>query len=630
MSDCKETTTEILRTLLNDYKTHNPTLDLPTLSLQIIHLLSTEIHRLQSVITNLQQRVRHKSQRAFIRFNQSSAQRVQEYIIDAHITNQSHLKKHDQSAHVAFPVANVTSKKFFHSENFSTEKFKSDENFFNETVTETALHPPVNSTQSVSQQIPPHAPTTYSTQLQPLAYALEMTDNEADTFVSSPSNKLKVSEVKKGSSPSSRPEFNSEELNSMETRKGSYSREDQGLETDESKVYRQQVEVFDEAYDDNDSFLKGTVLTMLDQVKDMPDLDEFECLVEGLRDFLLGEHAIHLLQDVDIMARLVTLRQSALYEEKLELNMHQEMLEHDVTRKVDKDDEKGFENLNTVSSIENIEEAVTIIDECSSEDTDEAYLSVDSSLLEEDIYLIDEKELNLPETEQDFYHPRQFGSEPDRYGTNCLTPEQMDVLFSQLRSEAHVLLDSDQLRLLPDLTTNYHFYRTEKDLGKAAFQLQSLMDLLNGLTNLNRWIRRVLDGDFTQQTQEIYYKPRTPTMATDKDPRAVFMEEVDNSNPAGEILLGIMGDGFQDLERLTRGVTSKDLLGEIKLGLLLKYGQDYGEEDFHDFDVALTEWFTLSRPDLFPDIRDGKHGPLLPDGRFFSQLPKQEQSTRRG
>ena len=551
-----ETTTQVLRTLLNDYTLHNPTLDPPTLSLQIIYMLTTELHRLQSVITNLQHRVRYKSQRAFIRFNKASTHRAQEFIDEAHITTQVHLQKHDQSAHVAISVANVASK-------FSDENFKFSDEKFCATVTETAvLHPPVISTQSVSiQQTTSNDLPTCSTHSHPSAYALG---------------------------------------------------ENQGLETEERKLYGQQLVALDENFEDNDDFLKGIVMNTLDQDMDMPDLKEFDCFVEGLRDFLLGENALYLFQDSDIMARLVTIRQRALYEEKSETTMHHYPLDQDLIRQVDEAEEKAYEDLHIAS----------ITEELSSDNTDidEAYLSVDSSLLEDDIYLKDDKNITFPEPEFELYHPRQIGPDTDHYGLHRLNMVQMDQLFLQLCSEAEVLLEEEKLLQVSHLREDYHIYREDMDRMMASLQLQTLMDLLQDVTNLYRWVRRAIDGEF----EDIYYRPRDPISMSDGHGGKYITTEADRTSYTGEPLLRFLGDGFADLERLTLSASSWDLICEIKVSMLFQYGQDLGEDDFHDLDVALTEWFTLSRPDLIPDTRQGKHGPLLPDGRFYSKLQKQE------
>ena len=127
---CKETTTALLRTLLADYKLCYPNLDLPTISLHIIHALTTELQRLQNVISNLQSRLRCKYRRAFIKFQNSTILRTQEQIDTAFLCTQQHLHRRDQSPHVSRSVTDVSSeisdKNFkFSSENlnFSEEKF---------------------------------------------------------------------------------------------------------------------------------------------------------------------------------------------------------------------------------------------------------------------------------------------------------------------------------------------------------------------------------------------------------------------------------------------------------------------------------------------------------------------------
>ena len=82
-------------------------------------------------------------------------------------------------------------------------------------------------------------------------------------------------------------------------------------------------------------------------------------------------------------------------------------------------------------------------------------------------------------------------------------------------------------------------------------------------------------------------------------------------------------EGYQELERITRIATSKDQVCEGKLGLLFKYGQELNEDDVEELDVAITEWIMSSRPDLM-ELREGKQGPLLPDGRFYSKRSTQD------
>ena len=90
--------------------------------------------------------------------------------------------------------------------------------------------------------------------------------------------------------------------------------------------------------------------------------------------------------------------------------------------------------------------------------------------------------------------------------------------------------------------------------------------------------------------------------------------------PTGSTLCQLLAaEGYQELERITRTATSKEQLCEGKLSLLFKYGRSLDEDDYEALDVGLTEWIMSSRPDLM-EVRQGKQGPLLPDGRFYSRL----------
>ena len=136
MSVGKESTTEMLRTLLDDYKLRYPNLDLPTISLQIIHSLTTELQRLQNVITNLQTRLRCKSRRAFIKFENSAILCTKQHIDTAFSHTQHHLHRRDYSTHVSCSVTDVSLKNSDETFKFSSGNLNfSDEKFY-ETVTE--------------------------------------------------------------------------------------------------------------------------------------------------------------------------------------------------------------------------------------------------------------------------------------------------------------------------------------------------------------------------------------------------------------------------------------------------------------------------------------------------------------
>ena len=245
---------------------------------------------------------------------------------------------------------------------------------------------------------------------------------------------------------------------------------------------------------------------------------------------------------------------------------------------------------------------------------DEDYLSVDSSLLEEDIYMIDETELRLPEPTFEPYHPRQHGVE-EKYGTYRLTVCQIERLFIQLSKESAILLEEEQLVKVSALEEAFDFHRRTEDFEAAAHQLDLLMELVQDLTHLERWIERVLDGDFTWVTWEKYFlREHHPC-------DSIIAAETHTRVSTGSTLSQLLTDeGYQALERITRFATSKAQLGEGKLSLLFKYGQGLAESDYEALDIGITEWMTGVRPELLAeDIRQGKQGPLLPDGRFYSR-----------
>ena len=402
-------------------------------------------------------------------------------------------------------VADVSLKNSDETFKFSSEILNFSEEKFYETVTETSvLHPPVNSTQRVfiletsshEHDFPPveHSNDfleSSSNASHPLTYDLETKDNETEILVSLSSARSKVSEVKKGSSPSSRPELKSEDLGSMETRKGSYLREDQGLETKDSKQDDHLAILFEDNSEDYDSFLKGTILKVLEQNQaDMSDSKDFKDFMDGLQDFLTEEDALQLLHDPEIIIRLNELKRLSSLKD-----LHEDVYEEDMLDPL-AEEFVSYRSTEEVIVLEDCQDMhASSGKELANDDSDEAYLSVDSSLLEDDIYLIEEKDISLPEPTFELFHPHQYGTE-QKYGLYRLNPRQMDRLFIQLCDEATALLEDEQLRLVAFIQEDFNTCREAKDYEKVSHQLQSLMELLQGLTNLDRWIRRVLDGDF--------------------------------------------------------------------------------------------------------------------------------------
>ena len=83
-----------------------------------------------------------------------------------------------------------------------------------------------------------------------------------------------------------------------------------------------------------------------------------------------------------------------------------------------------------------------------------------------------------------------------KYGLYRLTARQMYRLFIQLSNESAILLEEEQLLKVSALEEAFDIFRRTEDYEQAAHQLYLLMELVQGLTNLERWIERVLDGDF--------------------------------------------------------------------------------------------------------------------------------------